>query len=293
MSDDFFPIGPHLDFSKAGRRLPVSLAQRVRSGNVVPARSLADLTSQKISSKSYDISVAADLGLVTLSAAASADRKVFIHESIRYLDYFDGNEGVRVGVGLRFTIEITILEASARLNGLAAVAAAAELRMAEASVTYEMMGVSGNGIGRLHPKTMDFLSVDNYKLIAEALDRVTEFMDTPDARATPQLLQVSGPAAVSSSSADLDEVDASVDRAVALASIALGETLAKALGKVGATHGRDKAAAERRVRQVYLAVAGVKLEDAAIAPDAQARANARLGGLALPTRRRFPWLFGD
>src|SRR5688500_15858623 len=112
MAGRFLPISGEIDFSKAAVPVPTTLAQRVQSGEIVPAKTLEDLPDSRIYSRSLDYALAAQLRLVAVEGKFSANKKVFVHEFLRFRDYFEGQEGVRVGVGIRFVIEATITNAN-------------------------------------------------------------------------------------------------------------------------------------------------------------------------------------
>ena len=182
-----------LDFSGAPKPLASTLASRIRAGNYEVAQSLAELTSEATESSFVDVTVAAKVGLVVAEAALNVGYRVFVHEYQKFKDYQEEDEVVRVGVGIRYVFTVEMMDFNLQVNGLAGLAAAAELNMARASTSYRVIGVHGRTITTLHPRAIDTLNVDSYPKVIETIDRIREHIYDADGGVlvSPEVLAVS------------------------------------------------------------------------------------------------------
>lgn len=193
MASRFLPVNiSTIDFKSGPQVIKSKLLDRIRAGEVKVATTLGELVDQEVNSHFVDVKFAANAGLIPIEAALEVGNRVFVHEFQKYCDYQseDGEEAVRWGVGIRFVCTVTVFDLSVQINGLAALAATAQLNMTKSSVTYKTTGIHGKVISDSFPSALDTLDVTNFAKIAATVDLIKSHLFDEAVTITPNLLGV-------------------------------------------------------------------------------------------------------
>jgi hypothetical protein len=180
-----------MDFSSAPRPFQSKLAEKIKSGVLKTARTLAELENYDQESGFVDFSAAVQLGIIGTDVALKVGHRIYIHEFSQFHDYDEQDEVVRVGVGVRFIFVVDLFNFDLELTSLAPLAAAAELNYAKVNTRFSVIGIHGRAITDALPKTVDALSIEGYSRIVESMDCIRGKMhETEGVIISPTVLSV-------------------------------------------------------------------------------------------------------
>lgn len=162
---------------------------------VNPPTTLAQLTGGwKIFFHQMTLETAAKVGVISLGEAeTNIGKEVYVYEQMNYKDIDNCKNGkITYGAGVRLTILAKKLNASANLTNLGAIAASAEFKMAEVTVTMSTIGLSGPEITATIPPAGSY-SVEKHVQYLQAIDAIKAAITKPTTLVTPEVISLSIP----------------------------------------------------------------------------------------------------
>lgn len=177
-----------IQFASGPTRLRTKLAQRILNKDFPVTDSLTGLREDNQQSGFLTASAAIEAQFVTTEAVCKVGTQVFMSEYSKHIDYQDGNEIVRWGVGLRFVFTVESFDLSVRTDTLPALAAAAELKLARVTCAFKTIGIHGEAALKLFPTTQSMLDVQGLPNVIAALDNVRGLIYSDKVTITPWFL---------------------------------------------------------------------------------------------------------
>ncbi|HEX2205834.1 MAG TPA: hypothetical protein VHG91_21145 [Longimicrobium sp.] len=247
------------------------LVERIRTGAITPPQGLNDLNREDSNVSELTVDLAAELGLLYGSTGSKANRRIFVQDYSKYVDFEEEQQKVRWGVALRFIIDVTVTDSKANLSGIPAITASAEFRFASASARFQVIGLSSADISKTVPVPTS-LNVEAHGEYNAALNRIkNEYMYAQGTVVRPSILAIFAEV----KKRDEQEYEIALATGWALNRIAEGQTLQRAL------EGYDKATPGFReaIRATYLDVARNTDVNARPTDEDRARARRLLGDI--------------
>lgn len=247
------------------------LVERIRTGDVDPPRGLDDLNREDSNVAELSVDLAAELGLLYGGIGVRTNRRIFVQDYSKYMDFEEGQQRVRWGVALRFIIDVTVTDTKADLSGIPAITASAEFNLARASARFQVIGLSSADISKAVPVPAS-LNVEAHGEYNSALNRIkNEFMYAKSTVVQPGILAIFAEVKARGE----EEYEIALATGWALNRIAEGQTLQRALdGYDKATPGFHEA-----IRATYLDVAKSTDLNARLTDEARSRARRLLGDI--------------
>ncbi|WP_264550310.1 hypothetical protein [Flavobacterium sp. N2820] len=162
---------------------------------VTAPTTLAQLTGGwKIFFYNMTLETAAKVGVVSIAEAqTNIGKEVYVYEQMNYKDLDNCKNGkITYGAGVRLTILAKKLDASANLSNLGAIAASAEFKKAEVTVTMSTIGLSGPKITATIPPAGSY-SVEKHVQYLQAIDAIKEATADSTTIVTPEIISLSIP----------------------------------------------------------------------------------------------------
>jgi len=163
--------------------------------NIIAPKTLADLTGGwKIFFYQMSLETAAKVGIISLGeAATNSGKELYIYEQMNYKDLDNCKDGkITYGAGVRLTILAKKLDASVNLTSLGAIAASAEFKKAEVTVSMSTIGLSGSKITKTIPPAGSY-NVEKHVQYLQAIDAIKEVISDPSTVVTPEIISLSIP----------------------------------------------------------------------------------------------------
>lgn len=117
-------------------------------------------------------------------------RRIFIQEYKKYKEITIGEETVHYGISVRWIVNIRKVINQPDIASLPLLTASAQLNKLNATVRFEVLGISSNEITKLLPPSMDLKS-DTYVQMRNVFDKIKEKIWS-DAQIQPTILGVFG-----------------------------------------------------------------------------------------------------
>jgi hypothetical protein len=248
-------------------REPVrSLADRIRQEQFkqLPDK-LSDLPFTDTLSFQTTNDIAASLGLPVARAEASYSSNVFIQQFQRYNVLEEAGERVLFGVGVRWIVEVTKIDAKANLSSLPLLVASAQFGYVRATVRFDVIGMISEEIDRVIPAPT-VLNVETHVEYAKALKAVMALLWRPETIIKPQILSI--PARISEP----------YERAIVIAHSIQAISEGKSVRQACAMLGPRAEAFKDTIQSVYDDLAQTTGEDVAPSEEGKRLARQRLLG---------------
>ena len=191
-----YSLSNSLDYAKIKSSVDLTeskiLIDKVHSGKIELPKNLSELTDGE-GSQFYKLSVdgALSLQIPFGSIENKASREICIQQYEKYKTISDGNQQIRVGIGIRWTVNVKKITAEAKVDSLSGIAASAEFGHVEASIRFEQMGLNSKKITSLIP-TITKLDTDTYSLLNLAFEKIKELIHEKGTDVNPVILSVLG-----------------------------------------------------------------------------------------------------
>lgn len=134
---------------------------------------------------------AAKVGIISIGEVqTNMGKEVYVYEQMNYKDVDNCKGGmITYGAGVRLTILAKKLNASADLSSLGAIAAAAEVNMAEVTVSMKTIGLSGPDINAAIPPAGSY-NVEKHVQYLQAIDNIKSAVNKGTTVVTPQIISL-------------------------------------------------------------------------------------------------------
>src|SRR5690606_17193170 len=141
-----------------------------------------------------NLDTAAKVGVISLGeASTNIGKDVYIYEQMYYKDVSNCDAGkVTYGSGVRLTILAKKLEAGVNLSNLGAIAASAEMKKAEVTVTISTIGLSGPKVNQLIPPAGSY-NVEKHVQYLQAIDGIKALINDSTTVVTPEIISLTIP----------------------------------------------------------------------------------------------------
>jgi hypothetical protein len=137
------------------------------------------------STQVYSVDQAANLGFSFGATDAKYSRRIYVKNFVQYKEIQEGEARVWYGVGIRWVVNVKVIDANARLSGIPLIAAAAENSSVEASSQFQVMGLNNPAITLIAQGVPAELNLENYGNMYAAFTRITELISNTATVVTP------------------------------------------------------------------------------------------------------------
>lgn len=232
---------------------------------------LADLPNANVFTSVFSVDVAAALGIPIFgSIDGKFSRRIYVQEYLRFKDDETTIPKKRYGIGIRWIVNVKILNTQAKINSLPFLSASAQVGNVEATALFQVIGIQSAKVTQAIPAPAD-LNVTTFVEMQQAFAKIIALVDAVDTRVTVQLLAIMAEVRDNS----LLAYEAAIATGWALTKIDEGKSLAQAKNEwPNGTPSFDDA-----VKSVYIDITGNS--DELNKPDNASRnkAHERLSGL--------------
>jgi len=273
MPYEFYPIDVESAsfgaMREAVNEVPEPLLKQIRSGAIRLPVSIDELPDQDMFYQRLNVNAAVALGLQIATSEMSFSRHIVVQEHLQFKQFEDDKQRVLYGVGIRWIVDVNVLDTRANLSNLPMVVASAEFGYAQASIKFEVRGLSSAQVTAAVPVPTQ-LNVEKYAEYSNALKIIKSLMFEKETKVTPDIVAINAKEKKHQYPALTDGLAASW----ALACISRGKPLSAALN-----HPMPGDRFKEVIRAVYVDVAGISEFD--LRPDDGVRRHATqmLGGL--------------
>ncbi len=229
-----------------------------------PPATLNDLTNEDTFVSLLSVEAAASLGIPFGSAESKTARRIVVQEYAKYRDIMEGTTAVRWGVGVRWIVNVKILNTEAKISSVPMVAASAQVGFVEATARFQVLGIASPEVTKAIPAPTD-LNTETYVELKQALLKIKALIYEQATTIRPQVLAITADAPETSERS----YEGALAVAWALTKISEGRTLLRAQTE----YEKSSAFFREEVKSVYIDVASTS--DANSKPSDEARAKAR------------------
>lgn len=165
------------------------MCELVERAKVPLPKTLNELPQMRTYEKHLTHDQAIHYGVSGASIAGKTKYSYLIQLFVQYVNLPISGHLIPVGVGLCWTARLTEIKLKVNVSTMAAVAAAAELGLTDASWEFDTIGLVSDKIRQLLP-TNPKLSVNCYVELANALANIKATIGKQDVTITPQILTI-------------------------------------------------------------------------------------------------------
>ena len=170
--------------------MPETLIDHIRAGKIALPSKLSELTEHDNTGEFLNMDMAASFGFHVAKGSARLNRKFMVQNFTWYKIVEHNKERARVGVGVRWLIDITVLNATFKLDSkLPVIAAAAELGLVQTSTQFRITGLTSQKISAASPQLTQ-VTVGNYAEFPKAEAKIRELMWDAGTKVSPQILSI-------------------------------------------------------------------------------------------------------
>ncbi len=194
---EFIPLGSSdLDVDNVKKAVDFSLSANlfnsVVENSINVPKTLNELTSEDVFTSRLSVDAALELRLpIGGDIESKVSRRIFIQEYSKFKDIVEGTQKVRYGVGIRWIVNIKIIDSKASITQLPFIAASVQFGYAEASARFQVIGLSSAEITNLLP-VPQALNIDSYGDMFKAFENIKKQIYSQNTIVTPEILSVLG-----------------------------------------------------------------------------------------------------
>jgi hypothetical protein len=166
----------------------MALRDKVEGGVIRKPTTLAELNRLDNSTQIFSLDQALRLGLSFGSADAKYNRRVYVKNFIQYQEITENDAKIWYGIGIRWVVNVKVIDANAKLTGIPAVAASAESKNVEATSQFQVYGLSNPKITKIAQTVPAELNLENYGAMYAAFEKITELIADKETIVSPLIV---------------------------------------------------------------------------------------------------------
>jgi len=156
----------------------------------IPPTGLRDLPNTDTFTSVMSVDLAAAVGIPLYgSVDAKFSRRIYIQEFLRFVDDESSTPKKRYAVGVRWVVNVKILNASVKISSLPFISASAQVGDVEASARFQIIGLNSAKINQAIPVPAD-LNVETYVVMQDAFKKIKDLVDDAGTIVTPQVVAI-------------------------------------------------------------------------------------------------------
>ncbi|MGN6387180.1 MAG: hypothetical protein ACTHMT_13175 [Verrucomicrobiota bacterium] len=221
----------------------------------------------------YTVDQAVALGFSFGSLDQRYSRRFYVKNLILYKPVKENDIEVWYGVGVRWVVNVRIIDVNAKLSGIPFIAAASDFKTAEATAQFRVIGMNNKEITKAAQGVDGDLNLDSYGRMVTAFSKITELIYDTNTIVTPLVVA----RVVDTDSSDSSILPSSLPQVWAMQEVVDGKTLQKAQDSFPEANEFEKSA----IKAVYLQLNGSDDPLKPIGEVAKARARELLKGLKI------------
>ena len=273
-----FASSEPLDFDEIKNNVDLTLSKdlltKIYNNEVILPTEISELTDGEVTQfHKLSVDVAAALKLPFGSAEGKATRVICIQQYEKFKILTDGNQKVKVGIGIRWTVNVKKNSAKAKVNSLTGIAASAEFGHVDATIRFEQMGMNSSKITNLIP-TITTLNTDTYAQLNNSFEEIKKLIHKTETQISPVVLSVLGDVQIEQGEQIYDEALA---RIWGLKSISKKWTIKEAMDNVKG----ESELFQETLKGVYFDISGTTELDEEPIPEKAAIARRLLKGFRI------------
>lgn len=131
------------------------------------------------------------LGVIGVGEASSSiGKEIYIYDHMYYKNDKDClGHAITYGAGVRLIVTVKQINANVNLNGLGAIAASAEMKFAEVTVSFKTIGLSGKPINDAVPSSGAY-NIEKHVEYLNAINLIRSKINDPATVVTPEIISV-------------------------------------------------------------------------------------------------------
>jgi|TARA_B110000037_G_scaffold141158_1_gene159577 hypothetical protein len=273
-----FALSDSLDFEEIKKDIDLTLSKdlltKIYNNEVTLPTNVSELTDGEVTQfNKLSVDVAIALKLPFGSADGKATRVICIQQYEKFKIITDGNQKIKVGIGIRWTVNVKKNSAKAKVNSLTGIAASAEFGHVDATIRFEQMGMSSSKITNLIP-TITTLNTDSYAQLNNSFEEIKKLIHNDDTQISPVVLSVLGDV---QAPGDEQIYDEALARVWGLKSISKKWTVKEAMDNVKG----ESELFQETLKGVYFDISGTTELDEEPIPENAAKARRLLKGFRI------------
>lgn len=164
------------------------LVKKVESGALKKPILLTELSRTDNSTQVYSVDQAAKLGFSFGASDAKYSRRIYVKNFVMYKEIKEGEAKVWYGIGVRWLVNVKIIDANAKLTGVPFIAAAADSKTVEASSQFQVVGLNNPEISKIANSIPSDLNLESYGQVYAAFGKITDLISAKETKVTPEIV---------------------------------------------------------------------------------------------------------
>jgi len=164
-----------------------NLVEKVSQNKVKLPAKLEELEKEDSFTSTLSFNAAVELNLPIASLKSTSHQHVVVQDYLRYSDIIDGDQQIRWGVGVRWTINFSTVNAEANVSSVPMIVASAQFGLVRAEARFTVLGLSSQEITNITP-TPTSLDADSYAEYSNALSDIKNLMWDHNTLVQPQVI---------------------------------------------------------------------------------------------------------
>lgn len=198
----------------------IALEDKVEKGVINKPSTLTELNRLDNSTQIFSLDQAARLGFSCACADAKYNRRIYVKNFIQYQEITENDVKVWYGIGIRWVVNVKVIDANAKLTGIPGIAASADAKNVEATSEFQVYGLNNPKITKIAQTVPAELNLENYGAMYAAFEKITELIANEETIVSPLIV-----ATILKEEDPEQDFAKSVGVSWAIASIASGKTL--------------------------------------------------------------------
>lgn len=148
-------------------------------------KSAAELDSIDKSFQTYSVEQAGKLGFAFGTLEESANRRFCVKNFVMYKQFEEGDVKVWYGVGIRWVLNVKLVDTTANIGAVPYIAASATYKKVEVSSWFQIIGLNNPKITEIAAGTRDNFDVESYSEMAATFKQLSELIHDKNTKVTP------------------------------------------------------------------------------------------------------------
>jgi hypothetical protein len=149
---------------------------------------LAELDRLDNSTQIFSVDQASQLGFSFGSMDAIYSRRIYVKNFIQYREITENEAKVWYGIGIRWVVNVKVIDATAKLTGIPAIAASADSKSVVAQSQFQVYGLNNPEITKIAQMVPVELNLENYGAMYAAFQKITELIANEKTIVTPLIV---------------------------------------------------------------------------------------------------------